>query len=90
MGVLKNMVNQPKNKDRAYQMLGLRIVGDFGATIAVPVVLFAMAGQWLDEKYAKTPFFTVLGFVLAATLSGRMIYKKAKAYGDAYKKLEKQ
>lgn len=89
MGVLKNMLDKPKNKDRAYQMLGLRIVGDFGVTIAAPIVLFVLVGQWLDDKYTRTPLFTVLGFVLAAVLSGRVIYKKAKTYGDAYKNIEK-
>ncbi|MDO8509619.1 MAG: AtpZ/AtpI family protein [bacterium] len=84
------MSDKPKNKDRAYQMLGLRIVGDFGVSIAVPVVLFVLFGQWLDEKYASRPLFTILGFVLAASLSARLIYKRAKAYGEAYKNIEKQ
>ena len=77
-------------KDRKYTHMGLRIVGDFGATIAVPVVLFVLTGQWLEGKYGHAPWFTVGGFILAALLSGKMIYKKAKAYGKEYQELDKK
>ncbi len=76
-------------KDRKYYLFALRIIGDFGASIAVPVVIFVLIGQWLDDKYDKSPWFTVLAFVLAAVLSGRMIYKKAKRYGKEYQDLDK-
>lgn len=71
-------------------MMGLKIVGDFGASIALPVVLFVWIGQWLDEKYQSGPWFTVLAFVLAAALSGRMIYRKAKVYGREYQNLDRE
>lgn len=74
-------------KDRAYILMGLRIVGDFGATIAVPVIIFVLIGQWLEGKYGHAPWFTVIAFVLSAVLSGISIYKKAKRYGEEYKKL---
>ncbi len=77
-------------QERRYILLGLRIIGDFGATIAVPVVLFVLIGQWFDEKYDKSPLFTIIAFVLAAILSGRMIYKKTRAYGKEYQSIEKK
>lgn len=70
-------------------LMGLRIVGDFGATIAVPIILFVLAGQWLEGKYGYAPWFTIGGFVLAAVLSGKLIYKKAKQYGKEYEQLDK-
>ncbi|PLX28221.1 hypothetical protein C0581_03060 [Candidatus Parcubacteria bacterium] len=76
-------------KDRKYTLMGLSIIGDFGATIAVPVILFVIIGQWLEGKYGYAPWFTVLGFVLAALLSGKLIYKKAKQYGKEYEDLDK-
>ena len=79
-----------KTSDRAYYMFALRIVGDFGATIAVPVVMFVLLGQYLDEKYNKSPLFTILGFALAAVLSGMSIYKKAKKYGREYQQMNKK
>jgi len=78
----------PKTSDREYYMFALRIIGDFGATIAVPVVFFTLIGQFLDEKYSKSPWFMILAFVLATLLSGKMIYKKAKKYGAQYQNLK--
>jgi F0F1-type ATP synthase assembly protein I len=79
-----------ENKERAYYLFGLRIAGDFGATIAAPVVLFALIGQWLDGKYGTEPRYTIIGFVLAALLSAKMIYKKAKKYAKEYEELDKK
>lgn len=79
--------NSQKSKSREYYMFAFKIMGDFGATIAVPVVLFVLIGQYLDGRYGKSPLFTVVGFALAAFISGKMIYKKAKLYGAEYKKL---
>ncbi|HYE60001.1 MAG TPA: AtpZ/AtpI family protein [Candidatus Kapabacteria bacterium] len=76
--------NAMDNEQRKYMLLGLRIVGDFGATIAVPVVLFVLVGQWMDARYGIGPWATVAAFVLAALVSGKSIYRKAKEYGRTY------
>ena len=76
-----------KSSSRAYQIFALRIIGDFGASIAVPVVALVLLGQYLDKRYDSLPLFTILGFVVAALISGKIIYKKAKVYGAEYKKL---
>lgn len=73
--------------DRKNAILGLRIVGDFGMTIAIPVVVFVIIGQWMDGKYNTGPWFTIGSFILAALVSGRSIYKKAKEYGKEYQAL---
>ncbi len=75
--------------DRAYYLFGLRIIGDFGVTIAVPVVTFALLGKWLDAKWGTKPTFLIAGFILAALLSGASIYRKAKAYGKEYQRLNR-
>lgn len=74
-------------KEREYLLLGLRIAGDFGASIAIPVVLFVLAGQWLDYRYGAGPWFTIWAFVLAALISAKIIYRKAKEYGKRYAEL---
>ena len=76
--------------DREYYIFALKIIGDFGATIAVPVVIFVLIGQYLDEKYNRSPLFTILGFALAALISAKIIYKKAKIYGAAYQAMNKK
>ncbi len=81
--------NPKKSTDREYVMLGLAIIGDFGATIAIPVVGFVLIGQWLEGKYGYAPWFTVTAFALAALVSGKLIYKKAKEYNTKYQAIEK-
>ena len=77
-------------KDRKYMLLGLRIAADFGATLAVPVILFVIVGQWLDGRYDTGYNFTAVAFVFAAILSAKMILKKSKAYGKEYQSLDKK
>ncbi len=75
-------------KQRKYMLLGVRIAGDFGAVIAVPVVIFVLIGRWIDAKYDIGPWATVGAFVLSALISGNMIYKKAKEYGQEFANLD--
>lgn len=81
---------KPTNSDRQYYMFALRIVGDFGANIAIPVVAFVLLGQYLDNKFHHSPLFTILGFVVAALISGKIIYRKAKMYGAEYQKMNQK
>lgn len=75
-------------KDSKYWLFAMKIVVDFGFVLAVPVVVFVMTGRWLDAKYDSGPWLTVLAFVLAALVSGSIIYKKAKRYGKEYMELD--
>ncbi|OGH63342.1 MAG: hypothetical protein A2848_00825 [Candidatus Magasanikbacteria bacterium RIFCSPHIGHO2_01_FULL_50_8] len=74
--------------DRRSYLLGFKIMGDFGAAIAVPVVLFVLAGKWLQEKFDFAPFGILGGFIIAALLSTLIIRRKAKWYAAEYKALE--
>ncbi len=76
-----------KSSDRQYYLFAIKIAGDFGATIAIPVVTFVFIGRWLDQIYDKWLLFTVISFILAALVSARIIYKKAKRYGSQYQAL---
>ena len=81
---------KPNNIERKYYMFALKIVGDFGATLAVPVVILALIGQTIDNKYGTGPLFLFIGMGLAAVLTGKMIYKKAKRYGQQFQDLDKK
>lgn len=74
--------------DRKYWLFALRIVGDFGATIAIPVVVFAYLGKRLDARYNTTPWLLITGFVVAALVSGVIIYRRAKRYGKEYQEMK--
>lgn len=77
----------PKPTSRDYQILGLKIVGDFGASIAIPVVVFVLIGQYFDKKHNTGPWFTILAFIISACVSAKIIHQKAKRYGTEYKAL---
>lgn len=81
--------NKPKNDERKYYMFALKIAGDFGFTIAAPVVVFALIGQKIDDRYNTKPLFLIIGMIIAAILTGLMIYKKAKTYGKQFQDLDK-
>jgi hypothetical protein len=82
------MEQRPDNSnDRKYYLFALRIAGDFGASIAIPVVVLVLAGRWIDGKYHTGFTYTIAGFVLAALISGKIIYDKAKRYGKEYQSL---
>lgn len=82
--------NQGKSQiDRKYLIFAFKIIGDFGVTLSAPVVIFVLIGQHLDTKFASSPWFTTAGFICAALISGKMIYKKAKKYGKQYQNLDK-
>jgi F0F1-type ATP synthase assembly protein I len=85
-----NVKKSAKERDRQYALLGARIVGDFGATLAIPVVLLALAGKALDTRFGTRPLFLIAGFALAAVLSGTSVVRKAKRYGKAYEELSKK
>jgi MFS-type transporter involved in bile tolerance (Atg22 family) len=77
-------------EDRRYYLLGLKAVGDFGVTIAVPAVLAGIVGTRLDARWGTKPFLLFGCFALAAALSGLIIYRKAKRYGSEYQSLLRQ
>lgn len=73
--------------ERKYWIFALRIAGDFGATIAVPVVLLAYFGRYLDARWGTRPWLLIGGFALAATISAVLIARKAKKFGKEYQEL---
>jgi predicted permease len=70
--------------ERRYLLLALRIAGDFGVTIALPVVVMAALGKRLDLRYGTWPLLTALGFLVAAALTAYLIRQKAKRYATEY------
>lgn len=74
-------------EDRRYYLFALRIVGDFGASIAIPVVVLVLIGQYIDHRFNWYPYTTIVSFIFAALISGKIIYQKAKKYGDQYQEM---
>lgn len=74
--------------ERRSYLLGIKIMGDFGAAIAIPVVALVLVGKWLQTKYGFAPFGIIGGFLIAATVSIITIRKKVKWYSTEYNSLK--
>lgn len=72
---------------RASYLLGLRIMADFGATIAVPAVLAAIVGVRIDAAWGTRPYVLIALLLAAFGLTAIVIRRKAAAYGREYQKL---
>lgn len=73
--------------DAAYYRLAMRIFADFGATIAVPAVLAALLGKWLDGQFDTYPRYLIICLTATFILTAVIIVKKTRFYGKAYKRL---
>ena len=77
-----------KNRsDNAYYLLGLRVLADFGATIALPAVAASVLGAKLDATWGSKPYATLSFLAVAFVLTAYMIRKKAVSYGKSYQEL---
>ncbi|MBI4598601.1 AtpZ/AtpI family protein [Candidatus Uhrbacteria bacterium] len=77
----------PSSSDQTYYRFALRALGDFGATLAVPAVLAAFAGIWLDRWLGTAPWLLAVCLALALGLTWRMVVKKAHAYAEAFDRI---
>ena len=76
-----------KTSDAAYYRFAVRIMSDFGIVIAVPAVIAAFGGIWLDKKLENTPWFLIIGLIAAFVSTYLVIQKKAKNYAKQFEKL---
>lgn len=79
-----------KTDDREFLLFAFRICGDFGVTIAVPAVLAALLGHWLDVRWDTRPWAVVICLVIAFGLTALTFKRKAQRYARAYDELLKK
>ncbi len=60
--VVENMV--AKKKTGTYVAIGPYV--SLGIQFAATILIFVFLGWWLDDKFATTPFFLILGTLLGA------------------------
>jgi membrane protein YdbS with pleckstrin-like domain len=56
----------------------LQVAWVLGYTIAIPIVLFAFAGRWLDAKFETSPWLLLAGVILSIFISSALVYHKVK------------
>jgi len=75
--------------DSAYYRFAMRAMGDFGVSIAVPAVLAAFVGIWLDRQFGTTPWLMFVGLIAAFSSTYLVIKKKATDYAKQFEELNK-
>ncbi|TAK03701.1 AtpZ/AtpI family protein [Patescibacteria group bacterium] len=73
--------------DQAYIRLAMRIFADFGVSTAVPAVLAALGGKWLDARYGTAPKLLIACLAAALALTALTIVRKARRYSAEYQRL---
>jgi F0F1-type ATP synthase assembly protein I len=63
-----------KKPDKQFSAFSL--AWNLGYTIAVPIVVFALAGRFLDKKLGTTPWLLLFGILLSIAVSSWLVYKK--------------
>ncbi len=81
------MTDKKPSTDRLYYLFALRIVGDFSVNIAIPAVVLAWAGRYVDEKYGTVPWFMFGGLFVAMVFTTIIIKRKSKMYGEEFEKI---
>ena len=56
------------------------VVFELGYTIAIPVVVFAFTGRWLDGIFGTTPLLTAAGVLISMPVTGYLVYRKLKPF----------
>jgi len=52
---------------------------ELGYIIALPIILFALIGRFLDKLYQTGPLFLLSGILLALVVTGILVWKKVKS-----------
>ena len=56
----------------------LSLALNLGYTIAIPIVVLALAGRFLDKRFDTSPLFLLLGVLLSIIISTLGVYGKVK------------
>lgn len=66
----------PKKDETPWK--AVEIVANLGISIALPTILFAVGGYWLDKRYGTSPLFLIAGFILSLIVSAYIAVKKGR------------
>ncbi len=56
----------------------LVLAGELGLIIAIPVVVLAFGGAWLDKQYGTSPLLLISGCIIAFLLSAIAVVRKVR------------
>lgn len=69
---------QNKNEKAAVRPVwqAFNLAWELGYTIVIPLVIFALAGRYLDQRYDTSPWMLLAGMALAITVTTIALVRK--------------
>ena len=73
---------QKNDSDNQFMTRGqlISFAYDVGFAIMIPLVILAVLGRLLDQKFGTSPLFLITGLLFSLITTGFMIYKKTKSF----------
>ncbi|OGL68588.1 hypothetical protein A3B21_00810 [Candidatus Uhrbacteria bacterium RIFCSPLOWO2_01_FULL_47_24] len=65
-----------RRPDEGNTWSALSLAWELGYTIAVPIVVFALGGRWLDRRFDTSPWLLLTGIFISIPISTAIIYIK--------------
>jgi F0F1-type ATP synthase assembly protein I len=65
-----------KEVKKSNDFSAISLAWELGYSIAVPLVLLALGGRFLDKKLDTTPFLLIAGILISILTSSYIVYKK--------------
>lgn len=60
----------------------LSLAWELGYLIAIPMVILALLGRWLDKKLGTSPLLLIGGLLFSISISSYLVYKKVVSLID--------
>jgi len=79
---------QIKEKNESWSALSL--AWELGYSIAIPLVLLALLGRFIDKKFGTSPWFLLIGVIFSLIISTVLVYKKTIMIMDDSENKEKK
>lgn len=71
-------MDEKPRKDGMSPWIALGIVWDLIISVAIPTVIFALLGRWMDQRLGTGCLFLIIGLVLALLVVTKIVLKKGK------------
>lgn len=59
-------------------LMALALGARLGFTIAIPLVIFALAGRLIDRRFDTSPLFLLIGIGLSLVVTSLAVYREIK------------
>lgn len=66
----------PENKKSDAGWSATSLAWELGYSIAIPLIVLAIGGRFLDKKLGTSPWLLLIGILISIFISSYMVYKK--------------